>query len=148
MARREQITSKIVELLKAQRSVRFGKVERDPVDPSELAKTAFPALYVETTDEDIEDIAMGGGTANNPLRMGSMEVAVVLLIGGKQRDTQKNIAVEAAENTIMSDRTLDGTVEDIRLTRVEAVVIGESAPFTTCRMIFTVEYCYTITKEE
>ena len=42
----------------------------------------------------------------------------------------------------MSDRTLDSTVEDIRLTRVEAVTTGESAPFASCRMIFTTEYCY------
>ena len=40
---REQVTSKVVELLKEQRSVKFGKVERDPIDPTELAKTAFPA---------------------------------------------------------------------------------------------------------
>jgi hypothetical protein len=77
-----------------------------------------------------------------------MEVAVVLVIGGKERDTQKNIAIQATEVTLMTDRTLDGLVNDCRLTRVESVVIGESAPFTTCRMIFTTEYCYTIDIEE
>lgn len=143
---REQITSKIVELLTAQRSVRFGKVQRDPIDPNELAKTAFPAVYIETTDEEIQDITMYAQT--QPVRNGIMEVAVVLVIGGKERDTQKNIAVQATEVTLMTDRTLDGLVNDCRLTRVESVVIGESAPFTTCRMIFTTEYCYTIDIEE
>jgi hypothetical protein len=143
---REQITSKIVELLTAQRSVRFGKVQRDPIIPEELPKTAFPAVYIETTDEEIQDITMYAGT--QPIREGIMEVAVVLVIGGKERDTQKNIAIQATEVTLMTDRTLDGLVNDCRLTRVESVVIGESAPFTTCRMIFTTEYCYTIDIEE
>jgi hypothetical protein len=143
---REQITSKIVELLTAQRSVRFGKVQRDPIIPEELPKTAFPAVYIETTDEEIQDITMYSGT--QPIREGIMEVAVVLVIGGKERDTQKNIAIQATEVTLMTDRTLDGLVNDCRLTRVESVVIGESAPFTTCRMIFTTEYCYTIDIEE
>lgn len=141
MARREDILVKVVGLLKAQRSVKLGKVERDPIDPNELAKTAFPAVYIETTDEDIEDITMTMGTTGLE-RMGSMEIAVVLIIGGRERDTQRNIAVEAIENTLMEDRTLTNTVQDIRLTRVEAVETGESAPFASCRMIFTTEYCY------
>ena len=141
MARREDILAKVVETLKAQRSVKLGKVERDPIDPNELAKTAFPAVYIETTDEDIEDITMTMGTSGL-MRRGIMEIAVVLIIGGRKRDTQRNIAVESIENSLMSDRTLDSTVEDIRLTRVEAVTTGESAPFASCRMIFTTEYCY------
>lgn len=141
MARREDILVKVVETLKAQRSVKLGKVERDPIDPNELAKTAFPAVYIETTDEDIEDITMTMGTTGLQ-RRGIMEIAVVLIIGGRKRDTQRNIAVESIENSLMSDRTLDSTVEDIRLTRVEAVTTGESAPFASCRMIFTTEYCY------
>lgn len=141
MARREDIVVKVTETLKAQRSVKLGKVERDPIDPNELAKTAFPAVYIETTDEDIEDITMTMGSTGQ-VRRGSMEIAVVLIIGGRERDTQRNIAVESIENSLMADRTLDSTVEDIRLTRVETVTTGESAPFASCRMIFTTEYCY------
>lgn len=130
-------------LLKAQRSVRLGVVERDPIDPDQLAKTAFPAVYLETSDEEIVDITMTMGTSGLQ-REGTMEVDLVLLIGGRERDTQRNIAVEAIENTLMADRSLDGTVEDIRLSRVETVQVGQSAPFASCRMVFTVEYCYTI----
>tara|TARA_R110001606_G_scaffold24725_1_gene81485 strand:+ start:5074 stop:5514 length:441 start_codon:yes stop_codon:yes gene_type:complete len=141
MARREDILVEITKLLKAQRSVKLGKVERDPIVIEELAKTAFPAVYVETTDEDIDDITMTMGSTGL-MREGVLEIAVVLVIGGRERDTQRNIAVEAIENTLMADRTLTNTVEDIRLTRVETVETGESAPFASCRMIFTVEYCY------
>lgn len=141
MARREDIIVQVVETLKAQRSVKLGKVQRDPIDPNELPKTAFPAVYIETSDEDIEDITMTMGSTGLQ-RRGTMEVDLVLLIGGRSRDTQRNIAIEAIENALMADRTLDSTVEDIRLTRVETVTTGESAPFASCRMIFTIEYCY------
>lgn len=143
MARREDIVSKATSLLKLQRSVKLGKVERDPIDPNELPKTAFPAVYIETTDEEIQDIAMMMGSSGTT-RQGIMEMAVVVVIGGKTRDTQRNIAVEAIENTLMQDRTLDDLVDDIRLSRVETVTTGESAPFASCRMVFTIEYCYNI----
>tara|TARA_R110000796_G_scaffold37011_6_gene93691 strand:- start:141 stop:593 length:453 start_codon:yes stop_codon:yes gene_type:complete len=147
MARREDIIKEVVSLLKAQRSVKFGKVERDPIDPDQLAKTAFPALYLETSDEVVEDITMTMGSTGLE-RMGSMELDLVLLIGGRERDTQRNIAVEAIENTLMADRHLPVNnvplVEDIRLSRVETVQIGESAPYASCRMVFTIDYCYTI----
>jgi len=141
MARREDILVEIVERLKAQRSVKLGVVQRDPIVIEELAATAFPAVYIETTDEDIEDITMSMG-ASGLIRKGLMEVSIVLVVGGRERDTQRNIAVEAIENTLMADRSLDSTVEDIRLTRVETITTGESAPFASCGMIFTVEYCY------
>ena len=141
MARREDIIVEVVKTLKAQRSVKLGKVQRDPIDPNELPKTAFPAVYIETSDEDIEDLTMTMGSTGLQ-RRGTMEVDLVLLIGGRSRDTQRNIAIEAIENALMADRTLDSTVEDIRLTRVETVTTGESAPFASCRMIFTIEYCY------
>lgn len=143
MARREDIVSKATSLLKLQRSVKLGKVERDPIDPNELPKTAFPAVYIETTDEEIQDIAMMMGSSGTT-RQGIMEMAVVIVIGGKTRDKQRNIAVEAIENTLMADRTLDDLVDDIRLSRVETVTTGESAPFASCRMVFTIEYCYNI----
>jgi len=47
MARREDILVKVVELLKAQRSVRLGKVQRDPIVIEELAATAFPAYTLK-----------------------------------------------------------------------------------------------------
>ena len=141
MARREDILVEIVGRLKAQRSVKLGVVQRDPIVIEELAATAFPAVYIETTDEDIEDITMSMGSAGL-MRKGTMEISIVLVVGGRERDTQRNIAVEAIENTLMADRSLDSTVEDIRLTRVETITTGESAPFASCGIIFTVEYCY------
>jgi hypothetical protein len=138
MSKRENILADIAKRLKGQRTVKLGRVERDPIDPNELPKTAFPAVYIETVDEVIDALAVSN------LRMSTMDVGVVLIVGGKERDKQKNVAIDAIEDTLMEDMTLNGNAKHIGLTRVETISIGESAPFATCRMTFTVEFCYTV----
>ena len=56
---REDIVKQFVTELKAMKTVKLGRVQRDPIIISELPKTGFPAVYVETTDEDRENITMG-----------------------------------------------------------------------------------------
>ena len=125
------------------RSPKLGKVERDPIILSELPKTAWPAVFVETTDEDIEDITMGN-LGSEITRFSNLEVAIVVAVGGLQRDTQRNVVIEGIEKKLCEDRSLNNTAQDIRLTRVETIETGESAPFASCRLIFTIEYCYTL----
>lgn len=138
---RETIVAEIVRLLKAQRSVKLRKVERDPIIPEELAKTAFPACYVETSNEDIEDISMGG------LRQGVLECALIIYVAGQQRDKQRNTVTSAIEDNLMADRTLGGRCKDIALTRIETDAVGEASPYASFRLIFTIEYCYNLTEE-
>ena len=138
---RETIVAHVYDLLKGQRSVKLGKVERDPIIPEELPRTGFPAVYVETTDEDIEDLAVAG------LRNAVMNCNIVLYVNGDQRDKQRNTAVSAIEKTLMADRSLGNRARDIALTRVESIELGEAAPYASFRMIFTIEYCYNLTEE-
>ena len=133
---RETIVAQIASQINSLSEIK--KVERDPIIPEELGKTAFPACYVETTDEDIEDVTLGG------LRRGVMLVNVVLLIGGNNRDTTRNNLVEVIENNLLSDRTLNNTATHIALTGVESVQVGESAPYASVRMVFTVTHHYNI----
>ncbi len=135
---RESICAEIVSLFKKQRSVKFGRVVRDPIIPEELPRTAFPAVYVESSDEDIEDIAFSG------LREGVMEVACVVVISGKNRNTQLNVAIKAMEDSINEDRTLDAKAMDCSLTRIEQLEAGDMSPFSSSRVVFTVSYVYTI----
>lgn len=139
MSTREDIVSHLVKLLKAMNSPKLGKVVRDPIVADELPKTAFPAVYVETTNEDIEDVSM------DKLRRGVIDVEVVVIVGGKSRDTQRNVVVEGIEKALMADRTVGDNAKDISLARVEAVAVGESAPYASLRMVFNVEHHYTIT---
>lgn len=135
---RETIIAEVFDLLKAQKSVKFGRVSRDPIDPSELAKTSFPAAYITTTNEDITDLSF------SKLRQGIMEVAITLFVGGANRDTQRNLAVEAVEKTLMADRTLGGVAEDCMLTSVETITVGEGKPYASYRVVFTIQHCYTL----
>ena len=52
ISNRESICAEIVRVFKKQRTVKFGRVVRDPIVPTELPRTAFPAVYVESSDED------------------------------------------------------------------------------------------------
>lgn len=135
---RETIIAEVFDLLKAQKSVKFGRVSRDPIDPNELAKTSFPAAYITTTNEDITDLSF------TKLRQGIMEVAITLFVGGANRDTQRNLAVEAVEKTLMADRTLGGVAEDCMLTSVETITVGEGKPYASYRVVFTIQHCYTL----
>ena len=139
---RENITNRVYELLKAQRTVKLGKVERDPINLNDLPKTAFPAVYIESTDEEIERVAQLG-TGVNYFRS-ELEVHIVLSVGGRERDKQRNTAIAAIESTLLSDQDLQGIVDDIRLSRVESIVTGESAPFASCRIVVLVDYCYSV----
>lgn len=135
---REDIVAEIYARLQKQKSVKLGKISRDPIVPEELPKTGFPAAYIETTDEDILDTAFGG------LREAAMLCNVVLFVSGANRDKQRNVAVSAIERTLMADRTLDGKCRDIALTRIETISIGEAAPYASFRLVFTVQYCYNL----
>ena len=136
---RESIVSHLESLLKKMNTPKLGKVVRDPIIVEELPKTAFPAVYIETTDEEIEDISM------NYRRRGVMEVNVVCIVQGVNRDTQRNILVEGIEKVLLKDRTVNNQAKDISLARVEAIAVGETAPYATVRMVFLVERHYTIT---
>jgi len=56
---RETIVSEFVKQLKSMNTVKLGVVQRDPIIISELPKTAFPAVYVETVDENRINMHMG-----------------------------------------------------------------------------------------
>jgi hypothetical protein len=135
---RESICAELVSLFKKQRSVKFGRVVRDPIIPEELPRTAFPAVYIESSDEDIEDIAFSG------LRQGVMEVECVVVISGKERNTQLNVAIKAMEDTVNADRTLGSRATDCSLTRIEQLEAGDMSPYSSSRVVFTVSYVYTI----
>jgi hypothetical protein len=138
---REDIVSEIFSKLKAMNSPRLGKIVRDPIVAEDLPKTAFPVVYIETTDEDIEDITIN----TKQLRHGMMDVDIVAIISGTNRDKQRNIIVEGIENALLADRTVNNKATHIALTRVESVEVGQSAPYASVRMVFTVKRHYTIT---
>jgi len=135
---RENIVSEFVKQLKSMNTVKLGVVQRDPIIISELPKTAFPAVYVETVDETRTNMTMG----ITRLRQSIMEIACVIVVGGHERDKQRNLVIDAIETHLSLDKTLDGNAKDCTLTQIELVEVGETEPYASCRAVFTVEYYY------
>ena len=137
MSARENIVQQIYTLLKEQRSVRLGVVSRDPIIPEELPRTGFPAVNIESSDEDREYLA--GNIVES-----TMDVEMIITVNGKERDTQRNVVAQSLEQTIVSDTTLSGLVSDIRVSRIENVQNGEAAPYASMRVVYEVKYCYNV----
>jgi hypothetical protein len=136
MSKREEIVARVTEVLKAQRNVKLGQVSRDPIILEELARTSFPAVVIESTNEERVRAAFSG------LRECAMEVSVLMYVNGKERDRQRNTVAEAVEQTIESDEQLNTLTRDIFLQRIEAVELGEASPYGSMRLVFQVDYCY------
>jgi|TARA_R100000734_G_C3317350_1_gene110421 hypothetical protein len=137
---REDVVNEFVKQLKNMKTTKLGVVQRDPIIISELPKTGFPAVYVETVDEDRENLTMGA----TRLMRSIMQINCVIVVAGKERDRQRNIVVDHIEEHIAQDKTLGGHAKDCNLTRIELVELGETEPYASCRAIFTVEYCFNI----
>ncbi len=132
---REQIVSQIYSALKNQRTVKLGVVKRDPVIPDELPRTGFPALSIESTNEERTPLT-------STMSESIMEVECVVYVNGKNRDSQRNEVLFAVENKVLADTEVKDLVNDIYVTRIENIENGEASPYASSRLIFTVRYCY------
>jgi hypothetical protein len=137
MSARENIVQQIYTLLKEQRSVRLGVVSRDPIIPEELPRTGFPAVNIESSDEERDYLA-------GDIVEATMDVELVITVNGKERDTQRNTVAHSVEQTILGDTTLRGLMSDIRVSRIENVQNGEAAPYASMRVVYEVKYCYNV----
>jgi len=137
MSKRENIVKRFYEVAKSQRSVKFNTLARDPIVSEELPRTGFPAAYIESSNEERINIT-------KTLRECNLDIAVVITVNGNDRDTQRNVAIEAIEESIYNDTALHELVNSIELTNIEIVAVGEASPFATVKVTFGVTYCYTI----
>lgn len=134
-SKREHIVAEIYSTLLNQRTVKLGVVKRDPIIPDELPRTGFPALSIESTDEERTPLT---GT----MYESSMEVECVVYVNGNNRDSKRNEVLHAVENKILSSEEVKALVTDIFVTRIENVENGQASPYASSRLIFTVLYCY------
>lgn len=140
MSIRESIADWFVTTLKNQTDFRVGKVTRDPgIAIPDLAKTAFPAALVESTNENREDITQGGPSI---LRQSTMEVQMSVWFQGTLVDTQRNEFIDQIEALYDADRTCGGVAMDLQLVRVEVTDTTEAAPYIKMILIWQVQYLY------
>ena len=137
MSKRENIVKQFYEVVKSQRTVKFKKVVRDPIIPEELPRTGFPAAYIESTNEERLNL-----TAS--MREANMDIEIIIYVQGRDRDTQRNVAIAAIEQSVYEDAVLNTLVKNIELTNIEIVTVGEAAPYASAKVTFGVNYCYTL----
>lgn len=138
---REQIMQEIVDTLKTNQVVSIPTVVREPTNIDNLARTAFPCVMLETSNEVREDITMM--SSNKSKRQARLEIFMNVWVYGKDLDTKRNDFIEDLEKILDADRTRGALALDTELVRVEYREIGESAPYASMRLVWAIDYIYT-----
>lgn len=140
-SKRELITQNIVDTLKNQQTARFGTVTRDPgIELQDLAATAFPAVIIESGNEERISITQGGSVQT---RQSTMEVNISVWTNSNSRvDTLRNDLIEQIEELIEADASRGGLALDTQLVSV-VTNNQETAPYFAMGMIFQITYVYT-----
>lgn len=138
---RESISDWFVTQVKGQTDFRVGTVTREPgINIPDLAKTAFPAVLIESANENREDITQGRLAI---VRQSTMDVQMTIWFQSKPNDTVRNDFIELLETLYDADRTCGGYAMDLQLVRVEVTDTTEAAPYYKMALIWQVQYVYT-----
>ena len=111
-------------------------VTREPIIIEEISRQAIPAVFVESADEEREQLT--AGTA----RLGRISYNLDILVKSDMRDTDRNRLVEAIEEKLEEDVRRDSKALDGEVVVVEVIDPGEAVPYATMRMVYLVTYRY------
>ena len=139
MSIREQIAVDLVDTLEQiTKPVKVKYVTREPFDFEKLSNAQFPAILVQSADEDREDNTVGGSISH---RMATINYQLVCYVKGSQIDTARNKIIEAVEESLDSDRTRGGVALDTQIVSVETDE-GSIAPIGGVILTLRVLYKY------
>jgi hypothetical protein len=148
MSKREAIVNDIVEKIKAIRTVRLGRVAREPMfrDQTEfynLARTAFPHIVVTSGNEARADLTMGY-SRKEMKREGvlNIEMNVFVRASDKTIDEECNILIEAIEEQLDKDRERSKNAHNFQIIQI---VMGEPMEHPYAQFTMTAEVLYTYT---
>lgn len=137
MSLRNDIAEDIVKTLKELTDPRPVLVTREPFDVEKLAITQFPAILVNSGNEEREDYDMG------VFRTSTIEYTLRCFVRGSQLlDKQKNDLIEAIEEGLDADRKR-GTNNTTVITQVtEIEVVDRLPPLAEILITVAVRYRY------
>lgn len=141
MSSREKIAQYVVDHINEVRYVK--SVTREPQSVDELAKTSFPHVLVETADETRSDYTMDSGQI---VREATIEFLINIVVHGDNRDSQRNLIIEAIERKLEEDRTFGGLCFNSGSTEILTREIDSAEPYATGAIIYSVTYHYDRTK--
>lgn len=110
-------------------------VTREPFDVEKLAITQFPAILVQSGQENRFDTAMGS-------RQGVITYNIRAFIRGTEIDKKKNDIIERIEETLDADRRRDTGQPSMRTQITTITPIERLAPLGEVSITVQVEYKY------
>lgn len=136
--KRKAILDDIVSSIKTIKSPRLGKVSTKPEDFARLARTAFPFVQVEISNEDKEDIA-------REWRLSTLTINATVHLDGKSKteNVQQQLSdiIEQIEEKLEEDRTRGGKAQLTELLEVGDIE-ETSFPTVSQTMVIGVQYTY------
>lgn len=139
MSIREDIVNDIVTTLKEIKDLKPALVTREPFDVEKLAITQFPAVLINSTNEERTTETMRAG-----IRQGTIVYTIRGFVRGNDIDKKRNDLVEAIEEALDADRNRgqnSSVVQDTQVASIEVVdrlpPLGEVVLTVNVRYVFT-----------
>ena len=118
MSVRENIASNLLSVISAISSPDIIKATRQPFLLDELSEQQYPAVIVQTSEENRDDSELGTGART---RHGTIDFVVLGFVKGAEAniDTKRNELITAIETALESDITRSGNALDTEVVQVE-----------------------------
>ena len=118
MSIREDIASNLLTVISNISSPDIKKATRQPFLLDELSMQQYPAVIVQTSEENREDSELGSGAKT---RHGTIDFVILGFVKGAEDniDTARNALITAIESAIEADITRNGKALDSEVVQVE-----------------------------
>ena len=140
MSVREDIASNIHSVINSISSPDIRLCTRQPFELEELSQAQYPAVVVQTSEENREDQELGSGAKT---RTGTIDFIVNGFVQGSNTniDTLRNALITAIETALETDITRDSNALDTEVVQVETDE-GTLFPVGGIRMVVRCIYKY------
>ena len=118
MSVRENIASNLQTVIDAISSPDIKLCTRQPFQLEELSQAQYPAVIVQTSEENREDVELGSGAKT---RHGTIDFVILGFVKGTDSniDTARNTLITAIETALETDITRSSNALDTEIIQVE-----------------------------
>jgi len=140
MSVRENIAANLLTVISNISSPDITKATRQPFQLDELSDKQYPAVIVQTSEENRDDSELGSGAKT---RHGTIDFVVLGFVKGAEVniDTKRNELITAIETALETDITRSGNALDTEVVQVETDE-GSLFPVGGIRMTIRCMYEY------
>ncbi len=140
MSVRENIASNLLSVISNISSPDIIKATRQPFLLDELSDKQYPAVIVQTSEENRDDSELGSGAKT---RHGTIDFVILGFVKGAEAniDTKRNELITAIETALETDITRSGNALDTEVIQVETDE-GSLFPVGGIRMTIRCMYEY------